>query len=145
MSKILMTLCMTLTLLAIASAQTASELADKYPHHEVYKVQPGVQMSAKFSSDGLVCEMDIEQTHFSKDKVKDEVDLRDGIREERINGLIDQLVPPSERGQKNLARSWFMGLGQIDEKVESYSNVNIDVSSSHGTTVVEIKWRHRKC
>ena len=30
-----------------ASAQTASELADKYAHHEVYEVQPGVQMTRR--------------------------------------------------------------------------------------------------
>ena len=120
MSKVWIVVSIALAFATTVLAQTASELANKYPHHEVYKVQPGVQMSAKFASDGLVCEMDIEQTHFIKDEVKDEVDLRDGIREERIDGLIDQLVPPSERGQKNLARSWFMGLGQGDEKVESY-------------------------
>jgi hypothetical protein len=31
------------------------------------------------------------------------VDLRNGIDRERINGLIDELVPPSERGEKDPA------------------------------------------
>jgi hypothetical protein len=43
--------------------------------HEVYEVEPGVVMSAKFASSGLVCEMRVEQTHFDKDIV----DLRTGI------------------------------------------------------------------
>ena len=97
MFKLLMAICVTLTFAALASAQTASELADRYEHHEVYEVQPGVQMTAKFASNGLVCEMQIEQAHFDKDKA----DLRKGIDKERVNGLIDQLVPPSERGEEN--------------------------------------------
>jgi hypothetical protein len=55
MFKLLMAICVTLTFAALASAQTASELADRYEHHEVYEVQPGVQMTAKFASNGLVC------------------------------------------------------------------------------------------
>ena len=97
MFKLLIAICVTLPLAAVASAQTASELADRYEHHEVYEVQPGVQMTAKFVSNGLVCEMQIEQAHFDKDKA----DLRKGIDKERVNGLIDQLVPSSERREKN--------------------------------------------
>jgi hypothetical protein len=85
--------------LATASAQTASELPNKYAHHEVYDVQPGVQMTAKFATDGLVCEMQIEQAHFGKDGL----DLRNGIDKEHINGLVDELVPQSERGEEDKA------------------------------------------
>jgi hypothetical protein len=141
MSKLLTTICVTLFLAAVGLAQTASELADKYPHHEVYELQPGVQMTAKFATNGLVCEMRIEQTHF----VEDGVDLRSGIDKERINGLIDQLVPPSERGEKDPGGNVIEGWGQGITEIDSYSNVTIDVSSSHGITVVTIKWRHRPC
>jgi hypothetical protein len=44
--------------------------------------------------------MQIEQVHFDKDKA----DLRKGIDKERVNGLIDKLVPPSERGRKEPGR-----------------------------------------
>jgi hypothetical protein len=57
MSKLLITFFVTLRFLTGAAAQTAQELADRYTHHEVYEVQPGVQMTAKFASNGLVCEM----------------------------------------------------------------------------------------
>jgi hypothetical protein len=43
------------------------------------------QMTAKFASNGLVCEMQIEQAHFDKNK---------------------ELVPPSERGEKSFRRAW---------------------------------------
>ena len=51
-------------------SQSASDLAQKFPHHEVYEVEPGVVMSAKFAPNGLVCEMHVEQTHFNGDVVQ---------------------------------------------------------------------------
>jgi len=141
MFKLLMAICVTLPLAAVASAQTASELADRYAHHEVYEVQPGVQMTAKFASNGLVCEMQIEQSHFGKDGA----DLRNGIDKERVDGLIDQLVPPSDREEKNLADSLTLGTGQVLESIDSYSNVIVHVFSSHRTIVVMVKWRYRTC
>jgi hypothetical protein len=74
------------------SAQTASELAIKYAHHVVYEVQPGVQMKAKFASNGSVCEMRIEQEHF----LQNQVDMTYGIDKDRITRLVDQVVPTSE-------------------------------------------------
>ena len=127
-----------------ASAQTASELADKYAHHEVYEVQPGVQMTAKFAPDGRVCEMQIEQAHFGKDGV----DLHNGIDKEHINGLVDELVPQSERGEEDkadLSNGMEIGTGQVFESVRSYSNVRVHVLSSHVITVACIRWRHRTC
>src|SRR5207249_11186765 len=99
MLKLLIAICVTLSLAASAPAQTASELGHKYAHHEVYEVQPGVQMAAKFAPDGLVCEMRLEQAHFGKDRV----DMRHGIDEERINGLIDELVPLLDRREEDKA------------------------------------------
>ena len=144
MSKLLVAIFVTLLFAAISSAQTASELAQKYAHHEVYEVQAGVQMAAKFAPDGLVCEMRLEQAHFGKDRI----DMRDGIDEERINGLIDELVPRLDRGEEDKAdrsNGMVIGTGQVMESVHSYSNVRVHVLSSHGTTVAHINWRHRKC
>ncbi len=64
---------LTLFLASGVSAQTASDLAAKYEHHEVYEVQPGVQMTAKFAANGSVCEMKVEQEHFLKGEVDYEV------------------------------------------------------------------------
>jgi hypothetical protein len=141
MSKLLSVLFATLTLLTGASAQTAPELADRYAHHTTYEVLPGVQMTAKFASNGLVCEMQMEQTHF----VKDGVDLRNGVEKERIKDLIDQLVPSSERGEKDPTDSIIQGWGAGITEIDSYSNVTVEISSSHGTAVVSVKWRHRSC
>jgi hypothetical protein len=125
-------------------ALTASELADRYPHHEVYDVQSGVQMAAKFAPNGLVCEMRLEQAHFGTNLIN----MIPGMDEEHINGLIDQLVPRSERGEedkKDTSNGLMIGMGQVDESTHSYSNVRVHVLSSNGTTVAYIHWRHRKC
>ena len=144
MFKLLLALCLNIPIAAIASAQTAAELAHKYAHHEVYEVQPGVQMAAKFGPNGIVCEMRLEQAHFGKDRV----DMRNGIDETLINGLIDDLIPRSERGEEDKAdpsNGMSLGTGQVDESVHSYTNVRVHVLSSHGKSVAYITWRHRKC
>jgi hypothetical protein len=140
----LMIICGAFVACGATSAQTAAELADKYAHHEVYEVQPGVQMTAKFAPDGLVCEMQIEQGHFGKDGV----DLRIGIDKEHIDSLIDELVPQSERGEEDKAdpsNDMIIGTGQVIESLRSYSNVRAHVLTSHDTTVAHIQWHHRTC
>ena len=123
MSRRLMIVPVALVLAVQASAQTASELAKRYAHHEVYEIQPGVQMSAKFASSGSVCEMQIEQAHFGTDGV----DMRDGIDKERIHGLTEQLVPSSERGK-------------IDDKPPSGMVIEITDRRLAGESTVKI-WR----
>ncbi|MGA8540207.1 MAG: hypothetical protein WB566_11960 [Terriglobales bacterium] len=137
---------MALPLVVGVSAQTASELANKYAHHEVYEIQPGVQMTAKFAANGLVCQMQIEQERF----LQDEVDLTNGIEKDSVHGLMDQLVPPSERGKKDAGRNGMViGLGQSMESIERYANVDIHVLSTTSeyptTTVAIVNWQHRKC
>ncbi len=52
MFKLLLTICLALFFVLGVSGQTPSELANKYAHHEVYEIQPGVQMRAKFAASG---------------------------------------------------------------------------------------------
>ena len=46
-----------MTLVPIGWSQSAADLAQKFQHHEVYELKPGVVMSAAYTSSGLVCEM----------------------------------------------------------------------------------------
>ncbi len=50
-----------LTLAVAALGQTSADLSAKYPQITAYKVRPDVQMTAKFSGDGQVCEMTLEK------------------------------------------------------------------------------------
>jgi hypothetical protein len=146
MLRLLLVVYLALCPVVGVSAQTASELANKYAHHEVYEIQPGVQMMAKFAASGFVCEMQLEQARFGKDGV----DMRDGIDKDRINDLLDQLVPPPERGKKDIKppSGMVIGTGQVMESIERYANVEIHVLSTiskYPTSVAVINWRNRKC
>jgi len=121
-----------------AAGQTSADLAKKYPHHEVYALEPGVQMAPKFDSTGRVCEMQVEQTRF----VKDGVDLSYRIDERKAFSIIDGLVPVSERGAKLGTSEECMGVCQTTYQ---YSNVAISIVSCGGTRLVRIKWRNRSC
>jgi hypothetical protein len=141
MNRLLMAICAAVCLVKAVPAQTASDLAKKFPHHEVYEIEPGIQMTPKFASSGLICEMQIEKTHFTKSGV----DLIPGIDKEQIDDLLDRLVPTSERGTKDPKGITVMGWGQGVDETTSYSNITTTISSSHGTSVIIIGWRDRKC
>jgi hypothetical protein len=137
---------LSLILASAVSAQTALDLAAKYAHHEVYEVQPGVQMTAKFAANGSVCEMKVEQERF----LKDGVDMRPGIDRDQIDRLVDILVPASERGAKDKEHPGMsIGTGQVSETMWRYANVDVHVLSTISeyseTSAFTITWRHRKC
>ncbi len=143
MGKVLIAVLFTLSFAPSSRAQTAANWGKKFPHHEVYDVRPGVQMAARFASNGLVCEIRLEPSHFSKDNV----DLS-FVDRDAINSLLDDLVPPSERGREDRTDpddGLVLGMGQINEEVHSYLNVRVHVLSSHDTTVAYVHWRHRNC
>jgi hypothetical protein len=138
MTKELVSALLAFLLIGVANGQTASDLASKYQHHEVYEVQPGVQMTPKFDSDGLVCQMQIEASHFAANGVG----LRDGIDETKIWPIVDQLVPVSERGAKLNTIEECMGVCQM---IHEYVNVTIKITSGGSTRLITIKWRNRNC
>jgi len=131
--------------------QSATDLAQRFPHHEVYEVEPGVLMSARYAPDGFVCEMHVEQTHFNKDVT----DLRIGLEVEKIDALLDRLVPLSERGEKQENESGLTAISGTVTRTDNYANIIVNVTSGveaskkkwtiSGPTVLEIKWRNRSC
>ena len=121
-----------------ANGQTAADLAKKYAHHEVYEVQPGVQMTPRFDGNGAVCEMQVEQVHFGPNGAE----LYDGIDERQVYAIIDQLVPVSERGVKLNTIEECVGICQTTHE---YSNVAIKILSGGHTRLITIKWRRRSC
>jgi hypothetical protein len=144
MGKVLIAVLFMLSFAPSSRAQTAANWKMKFTHHEVYEVRPGVEMAARFGSNGLVCEIRLEPSHFSKNTV----DLSFGIDRDAINSLLDDLVPSSERGKEDGTDpddGLALGLGQISEEVHSYLNVRVHVLSSHDTTVAYVHWRHRNC
>lgn len=131
--------------------QSAADLAQRFRHHEVFEIEPGVLMSAKYAPDGLVCEMHVEQTHFDKDVT----DLRIGLEFDKIDPLLDRLVPLSERGEKQQNESGLTAISGTMRITDNYANIIVNVTSGiegskkkwtiSGPTVFEIKWRNRSC
>lgn len=134
-------------------SQSAVDLAQKFPHHEIYEVEPGVVMSAKFAPSGLVCEMNVEQTHFDKDVTQ----FGTGIELDKISALLDRLVPPSQRGEKEqdeFSRVIAVS-GPTMQRTDTYTNIVVSImwsvenhKKSVTTTsgaVLKIKWRNRSC
>ena len=138
MTKPLLPVCLVFLFIAAANGQTSTDLANRYHHHEVYEIQPGVQMTAKFAADGQVCEMQVEQAHFGKNGA----DLRDGLDQAKINAIIDLLVPKEERGKKITDLEECVGACQT---VDEYSNVFVHVFSGGNTRLIAINWRDRNC
>lgn len=140
-----------LTLVPLSRGQSAADLAQKFRHHEVYEVEPGVVMSAKYAPDGHVCEMHVEQTHFNNDVT----DLRIGLELDKTDALLDLLVPSSERGEKIEDRSGLTAISGTMTRTDSYANIIVNVTSVieatkkkwtiSGPTVLVIKWRDRSC
>lgn len=123
---------------AAAGGQTAADLANKYHHQEVYELEPGVQMTPNFDSNGMVCEMRVEETHL----VKGGVDLSHRIDERKAFSIIDDLVPVSERGTKLITFDECAGICQTTYQ---YSNVAISIVSDGDRRLIRIKWRNRSC
>lgn len=143
MSGRLIPVLFSLSLVTPLPAQTAADLRSKYAHHETYDVRSGAQMTAKFASNGLICEMRLEPAHFNNNAVS-----FIGLDRDDIRGLLDELVPASERGEEDKndrSNGMVIGLGQTMEEVYAYTNVRMHVLSSHGSAVAYVKWRHREC
>jgi hypothetical protein len=138
MTNILIAACLVFLFMSTANAQTSARLADKYPHHEVYEVQPGVQMTPKFDSHRMVCEMRVEPTHFRDNGA----DFAEGVDEHNVHAVIDQLVPVTERGVD-------MGTSEdcagVCMTTHEYSNVLVKILSGGDTRLMIIKWRNRSC
>jgi len=124
--------------IAAAAGQTAADLAKKYRHYEVYELKPGVQMTPKFDSSGIVCEMQVEQAHFLTGGIA----FSPRIDERNAFTIIDGLVPPAERGAKLNESEECMGICQTTYQ---YSNVAISMVSDGDTRLIRIKWRNRSC
>jgi len=140
------TCILVLTLAVAALGQTSADLSAKYPRVTAFKVRPDVLMTARFASDGQVCEMTLEKRHTTDTSIV----LGDTFSDTEVRSLMDDLVPESERG-RNLTRALNETVtgGSIVTQY-TYENVRVDV---YGTTrpvpagdkVIVITWPKRAC
>ncbi|HWY21958.1 MAG TPA: hypothetical protein VNX26_12110 [Candidatus Acidoferrum sp.] len=67
-------ICILLLTLAVAAlGQTSTDLNAKYPNVIAYRVRPHVLMTARFGSDGQVCEMTLEKGQRTDTSILDDL------------------------------------------------------------------------
>ena len=137
-----------LGLVVTALGQTSADLSVKYPQITVYKVRPDVQMTARFSGDGQVCEMTLQK----RVETDSGVILGGSFSEKEVRSLVDDLVPEDLRG-RNLTRRFDGSIeGLLTTKLYTYENVLVRVfgttqpdGGERGDRVIIITWPKRRC
>ena len=145
-------ICILLLALAVAAlGQTSVDLNAKYPNVIVFRVRPHVLMTARFATDGQVCEMTLERGQ----RTDTSIPYDDSFSNEEVHSLVDDLAPEGQRGRDLTGRfqGTIEGLGYTT--VYTYENVLVHVYGTRqvgagqvgaaGNKVILITWRTRTC
>ncbi|HTR26790.1 MAG TPA: hypothetical protein VMI10_22655 [Terriglobales bacterium] len=81
-----------------AAAQTKEQLGAKYKQIATFEIQPGIVAFSMFSKDGNVCQITIEKPGYVDAQHSD---FDSTIPSGEVDGLVDEVVPPSERGKRS--------------------------------------------
>ena len=142
--------------------QTAVDLGARYQTLRVYEVGPDILMTARFAVDGQVCEMALEPRRYQQKA--NTIVSGATLSRDRLEGLIDELVPEAERGKR--AKDPLEGFTSISGHSTStsfnYEKITVTLYGSIGDPIVEnglikgfargtgeeiaiITWRNRTC
>jgi hypothetical protein len=136
----------------LATSQTADELRARYgkPVGEVFLVQPTITVAVAYSADGQPCRLLIE-TPRPLETRNEGTQL---MPTKAVSALIDELMPPSERGQP-LVRAATMENGCYITRMTLYATVTISRTqkkcdpaspdSPEGDVVTTITYKQRHC
>ena len=124
-----------------SKAQTAKDFRSKYgPPSEVFQINPGLSLTAKYTNKGLACEVDILQQDVPGLKARHNLGAE-------VQKIVDQLVPNAKRGRSLGPGSSEIGscYGNRREDYElvwmskNWSDCGI---RSHSARIV---WKERRC
>jgi hypothetical protein len=127
----------------------------KYRAIETYEVRPGIMIMPRYADDGLVCEIGIEERHFSPEGIS----RNSGLSDTEIDQIANELVPSNERGPRpaNLLEQGTTNIsGNTMATSEEFENISIHIYRSTfpssegkksviGDAVATIVWKDRKC
>ena len=139
-------LLLTLGIVAVAFGQTSADLSAKYRQITAYQLRPDVVMTAKYAADGQVCEMVLEK----REKTDAGMVFGVSFSEKEVKGLVDELVPETERG-RNLTRALNSTVdGGFITTEYNYENVHVRVygitrPAPAGDRVITLTWPKRTC
>ena len=132
-----------------AAAQTKEQLGAKYKQIAAFEIQPGIVAFSAFTKDGNVCQMTIEKLGYVDAQHSD---FDSTIPSGQVDRLVDEVVPPSERGKRSkyLSGDSFIAGGTSFIK-QDYENVTVSVYGSaiaegpNHADVIVINWPKRGC
>ena len=149
MSKLAVLGCSAMLLLLGQSQQ--HENFSKYKAVEAYEIRPGILMMPKYAADGQVCEIGLERRRYSPESISLDGDIPD----KDLDEIVDEIVPPAERGLKDeIERTNEDGGGLTTFR--NYENVSVQIFShvlydakrkikAEPNIAVIISWKNRKC
>ena len=141
--------CTLILLFPLASLKRVEEFS-KYKRVETYEIRPGILIMPRYSDSGQVCEIAIEKSHYSPTTI----DLDSTLPREVFIRIVDELVPPNERGR--LASDFneeYLSLysGNSVTTFKEYENISINIygkaSPKGGVSDVAatVTWKNREC
>ena len=149
MLKLACIICTFILLFPIASLKRGEDFS-KYKRVETYEIRPGILIMPRFSENGQVCEIAIEKSHYSPTTI----DLDSTLPREEFIRIVDELVPPSERGRLAIDfNEEYLSLynGNSVTTFKEYENISINIygkaSPKDGVSDVAatISWKKREC
>jgi len=132
-----------------AAGQTEDQLGVRLKKVAVFEVRPGIDVFPSFATDGRVCRMVVEKRQYIDSR---NADFSITIPNTVANQLVDDLVPPTERGKasKYLSSDSFVAGGASFIK-QDYENVSVgmygtpEAGKTSGVSVIVISWPKRTC
>jgi len=134
-----------------AAAQNQRQLEQKYPKLNAYVVRPNILLTARYATDGQVCEMVLETRRWTGEG---QIVVMSALSEEETIRVVEEVVPESDRGRKLKTPLGSAVSGGSRTTRYTYENITIDFvgpwSNSHpdmvvGYMVALVQWRNRSC
>jgi hypothetical protein len=132
-----------------AAGQTEDQLGARLKKVTAFEIRPGIDVFPSFAADGSVCRMVIEKRQYINPRNADfDITIPSAV----ANQVVDELVPPTERGKpsKYLSNESFVAGGASFIK-QDYENVSVGMYGSsvegkaNGASVIVITWPKRTC
>src|SRR5579864_3453984 len=128
--------------------QNAANFGARYAQGTEYRIRPGIMMIPSYGSDGQVCKVLIER-HSEVTASETTVELGRPISDELARALVDEIVPPAERGAEVKDPDGFIDATVAGGVVTArcvYKNVIVRVygdarSDPMSNLVLTITWR----
>jgi hypothetical protein len=127
-------------------AQTSQDLRAKYgnPISEVFRVQPKIELAVTYSAEGQVCRFTIEPP-----RRQNESDPAPLMPTESVSALIDELVPPADRGEPKMSFSTSgcnrFTVSEYAAVIISRSQHNCEPAATDRDISTRITFKQRQC